>query len=466
MLNQQKIKIYLALINAGLAILTLGLSYNYLLIKPVASVSIIIFLILCWFELSNILFLARTFILGLIGYFPMVIKIFLGENALFSGFEQSTQGFKIVVLMYIATSFALLSNTIGIYLGSIKTKTLNDVHLKHSTSNLSKSYWQIGFYIAIPIVIITAYKLSRSFGETIFTAGYGTSELTETLSLGSTNAIGITALYLMYIAGIKKIIPNWKMIFLPLAFYFIVFSQLMHGARQDAMTPLFGILVLYGVSSNRNIKLRTRWLPFFFLGYVLMEAWGLLRSTWDSTHLTFSFFIDVLPSMFSGEVVKLGTISPISSTFSSMVWLIDSGTLGMAWGRSYFEFLLRTPPEFMFPTRPTDYSWIYQDYGLITGGGFFELAEVYMNFGLFGALILPGLISFLLAKSYFFAMKSQSMLSYFLLFSFLSVFLRGTWYQTFAFYRAFLVCILFYLIIVFCKEFIFSKNKKHIHETL
>jgi hypothetical protein len=107
---------------------------------------------------------------------------------------------------------------------------------------------------------------------------------------------------------------------------------------------------------------------------------------------------------------------------------------------------------------------MFQEYGLLSGGGFFELAEVYMNFGLLGALVIPGIVSFLMAKSYYHAFYRQSMLSYFLLFSFLTIFLRGTWYQTFAFFRAFLVCMLLYVTYIFIDQIFVPAMGVRIHK--
>jgi hypothetical protein len=114
----------------------------------------------------------------------------------------------------------------------------------------------------------------------------------------------------------------------------------------------------------------------------------------------------------------MGTISPIATTFSNTVWLIQNNVINYSFGQSYWEWILRIPPEVLYPNRPVDYAWMFQEYGLLAGGGFFELAEVYMNFGLIGALIIPGIISFLMAKSYYYAFYRQSMLSYFLPFFF------------------------------------------------
>ena len=69
-----------------------------------------------------------------------------------------------------------------------------------------------------------------------------------------------------------------------------------------------------------------------------------------------------------------------------------------------------------------------------------------MNFGLLGTLLVPALISFLIARTFVNAKERQTPAAYFLLFSFLGMFLRGAMYQTFAYYNPFLTAI----ILLFC----------------
>lgn len=442
-------KIVVVVLNTIIATSCLLFKHDFDLVKIFALISIFLFLLLCYLFKYNVLFFARTFILGLIGYFPILIKILYGKDFLFSSYEPSTQGFDIVFIMYLTTSFALLSNTIGIILGT--SKIIND------NKNLTINQWRIGYYLGIPIVIITAFMFTRSFGENIFQTGYGSSELAKDATFGSINAFGISALYIIFIAGLKGYVKKWKFIFALLFTYFIIYAQLLHGGRQDAMTPIFGLFVIFGIVNKKETRINLKYLPFLFVAYVFFEAWGLLRANIKDFNI--SFFIDLLPNMFNNnDVVRFGTVSPISTTFANTIWLIEHKHINYSFGISYFEYILRTPPEFLYPSRPTDYAWIFDKYNLQTGGGFFELAEVYMNFGIIGALFIPGFISYLIAKSYYFAFNRQTLFSYFMLFSFLSIFLRGSWYQTFAFYRSFLVSIFLFSIIFICCT-LFKKSK-------
>jgi hypothetical protein len=447
-------KIFVALFNATIAIFCLFFKDNFTILKILALFSISLFLFLCFLFKYNIFFFARTFILGLIGYFPILIKILYGRDFLFSSYEPSTQGLDIVLIMYLTTSFALLSNSMGIVLGTSKIISINN-------ASLFTGYWKIGYYLSIPIVIITAYLFTKSFGESILVSGYGSSELKQDASFGSINSFGISALYIIFIAGLKGYVEKWKIFFCILFFYFVVYAQLLHGGRQDAMTPIFGLFVIAGIVNQKEIKLNLKYAPILFFVYLFFEAWGLLRA--NIKDFSFSFFIELLPSMFNNtDVIRFGTVSPISTTFANTVWLIENKYINYSYGFSYFEYLLRTPPEFLYPNRPIDYAWIFDKYDLKTGGGFFELAEVYMNFGIIGALFIPGFISYLMAKTYYYAINRQSLFSYCLLFSFLSIFLRGSWYQTFAFYRAFLVGIFLYSIILVCYTLLKNNNIKNI----
>ena len=255
------------------------------------------------------------------------------------------------------------------------------------------------------------------------------------------------------------------------SFINIVYSQILMGLWQDAMSTLFGLLILYGVVNRKEIVLKLSYVPIMVLGYIFFEAWGVARTAIAEgapiTSIVTSAFAQIGDKNIAGvtDVVHMGTISAIATTFSNTVWLIENNSIIHSLGQSYWEWILRIPPERLYPDRPIDYALMFKEHGLAAGGGFFELAEVYMNFGFLGALIVPGIVSFLLAKSYYYAFYRQSMLSYFLLFSFLSVFLRGTWYQTFAFFRAFLVCMLLYFTYIFIVQLLWPATKRMVVST-
>lgn len=459
--------IVLALLNALISSFALFLNNDYAQIQVLSIFSFLFFAIICLLESGNLLFLARTFILGFIGYFPMIIKVTLGEDALFSEYESSTQGFDIVVLMYVTTSFALLSNQIGLELAKKRSfvysniNPLSTVQSQKKTKHIRISYWSVAGFIGVMLAIFSSYIFIRGYGKTILTAGYVSDEQGGAgIAFGSAGVLGAVGIFSLFVAGIKGYIKNWKIVFFIACFIFIIYSQLLMGVRQDAMSVLFGLLILYGVVNRRGIGLKLSYIPILVVAYIFFEAWGVARTALAAGVPITSIVTEAFTSIGATDAIRMGTTSPIATTFSNTVWLIQNNIINYSFGQSYWEWILRTPPEALYPSRPIDYAWMFQQYGLLAGGGFFELAEVYMNFGLAGALVIPGLVSFLLAKSYYFALIRQTMLSYFMLFSFLSVFLRGTWYQTFAFYRAFLVCTLLYFLIVAVRGFLVSLKRE------
>lgn len=454
MLNRPKIKILVALLNAFIAVGTLGLENDYQSIRPIALLSISFLGLLCWLEMPNILFLVRTLFLGFIGYFPMIIKVFLGKDALFSGYEESTQGFNIVVLMYVATSFALLSNQVGLALAKKKNVYLANYNISIARSERKKqkqlSYWGIAGLVGFSLTMFSSYMFIRAYGNTILTSSYASADQGgEGVTLGSICVLGSVGIFSILVAGIKGYMKNWKIIIIIACITYIIYSQLLRGLRQDAMTTIFGIIILYGVTNRKEIGLKFSYIPIILITYIFFEFWGFARFALSQGLSITSIATNALTTTGSSLAFKSMTISPIATTFSNTVWLIDKNIISFSLGKSYLEWILRIPPEALFSNRPIDYAWMFQEYGLLAGGGFFELAEVYMNFGLLGSLIIPGIISFLIAKSYYYAFYRQSMLSYFLLFSFLTIFIRATWYQTFAFFRAFTVCISLYFTYVF-----------------
>jgi hypothetical protein len=435
----------LAAANAAVSGLALLSPDDYSLIRALAVFSLLIFALLCFVQRGNILFLARTFILGFIGYFPLIVKILFGEDALFSGFERATQGFDIAVIMYVTTSCALLSNEIGFALARLDDARRSRVGADAGVAGTPAIYWWIAGMIGVVLALFSAYMFIRGYGKSILVAEYGSANRGgKGLPFGSVGILGSVGLFSLYVAGAKGYIRHWKLVFFAVFVVFVGYSQLLMGVRQDAMSVLFGLCVIYGVVQRRELGLKMSYLPAVLIAYAFFEAWGVARTAL-AAGISFVSIVEVaFTSVGASDAIRLGTISPIATTFANTVYLVQHNAIDLAFGRSYGEWLLRIPPEILYPNRPKDYAWLFEQYGLFAGGGFFELAEVYMNFGIAGGLLVPGIVSFIMGKTYYIALRRQTMLSYFMLFAFLAIFLRGTWYQTFAFFRSVLVCLCLY----------------------
>ena len=153
-----------AFFNAVLSAAALFFSRDYEIVTKLAWCSVLLFILICWNKRANLLFLARTFILGFIGYFPIFIKITIGMDALFSAFEHSTQNFSISVIMYVTTSFALLSNEIGLALARNGSNSpsrrirFSNLELHRSKSNLMVIHitdWGIAAFMGIILVLFS-----------------------------------------------------------------------------------------------------------------------------------------------------------------------------------------------------------------------------------------------------------------------------------------------------------------------
>lgn len=176
---------------------------------------------------------------------------------------------------------------------------------------------------------------------------------------------------------------------------------------------------------------------------------------------TVMYAIEFLRNYVQGmEIYSFDAISPTATTLANVIHLIQSGTLDFYYGKSYLEFIPRTPPQLLYPGRPVDLSWMFPDYGLSAAGGIFELAEGYLNFGLFGAFFIPLIIAFLISRTYWQAFYNQSLWRYFLLFSFLPIWMRGVFNQTFAYYKAFVTSIILYFLFMAITQLIGARLGK------
>ena len=430
--------IWLSGANCLVALPALLVSDHYSTVRLLASVSLVLFGVLLFRHLDNILFLGRTLFLGLVGYYPIAVKVFAGEDALFSLYEPSTQGLDISIVMYVGTSLALLGSEVGLAVGSGQRR-------RPRAAAADPELWRTIFYMSVPLVVVVSTIVIRTT-PSVLTFVYGSTGI-DGYILGNLHAIAIICLLSMFVAMYKIHVKYGWIIFALLAVVFLAWALFLRGFRQDVVTTLFGLVICYGLVHGRPHRLSFATVGVVCVVCVVVEFMGTARGMIATSGTTIGeISTEFTSTLFKvGETYHFGTVSPDATTFANTVHLIKSGTMDPLWGWSYWEFIPRTPPAFMFPDRPRDYAWMFPDYGLGAGGGIFELAEAYMNFGLLGTLVVPGLISFLMARAFVNAKQSQTVAAYFLLFSFLGIFLRGAMYQTFAYYKCFWTAVILLL---------------------
>lgn len=199
----------LSAINAMLSSFALAAATEHAVVKTLAVASFALFLVTCLLGTRNLLFLARTFILGAIGYFPMVIKVMLGDDALFSGYERSTQGFDIVVIMYVTTSFALLSNQIGLALARPRKRQgeSHQIGQRRPIIRAGKarvSYWWIAGVTGVLLTVFSSYIFVRGYGRSILVAAYTSEDQGGAgLPFGSVGVLGAVGIFSLFVACIK-----------------------------------------------------------------------------------------------------------------------------------------------------------------------------------------------------------------------------------------------------------------------
>lgn len=427
--------------------------FSYDIVRLLVCCSFFCFFIALTSKLNNALFFLRTLIIGLVGYYPVFIKC-ISTEAYFSFVGMDFQTFPISIKIYSLTAFALLGNDLGLILGS------NLKFDKNSPTNLLKKatskLWKFFFYASIPIVILVGF-LTASTAPPIYLAGYATQNSAQLL--GNTQAIGIIAFLCLYIAQLKVNINFSKLILIMLGLYLFVWGMLLRGLRQDIISALMALYICQAAAKNSLPSISIKFMFFGFFVVVFSEIWGALRSVLVTENINIFLILDILKEITSirNDVYHIGTVSPLTMNIVYVLNLVDSNQLDFIYGKSFLEFIPRTPPEFLYPARPQDYALMFNQFGLLSLGGFFEIAESYLNFGFAGAFLVTLPISFIFARLQFHAMKTQSIKSYFMLFGILALFLRGTWYQIFALYKTFITAmIIFYifLILFFIFEYI------------
>ncbi len=387
-------------------------------------------------KLDNLLFATRTLFIGAIGYYPMLIKV-LDPEGFFSLFEQSTQGWEVVVTIYVSTSMALFGSEIGLLVGGFgNSKRISD---KVMIDDLS---YKTLFYCSFALVVFVAYLTAVSAGPSLFVATYASEP--EGQLLGNLQAMGIIGVLAMLLAANRVSIKFAKLLMLLSVSYFLVWAMFFHGLRQDVLTALLGMYVVHSISRNKPPRIDIRVATILVVLVLVFELWGTMRASLATDGFDPVGAVEHMSGHFGDHVYQISTLSSIGTTVANTVYLVQNGQVDFLYGRTFLEYIPRTPPEFIYPDRPVDYAWMFQEYGLVAVGGFHELAEAYLNFGVAGAFIVPLILSFLISKAYWGACVHQTIWRYFLLFSFVGIWMRGTWYQIFAFYKTFITVVILF----------------------
>lgn len=396
-------------------------------------------------QLRLIFFLAVGFAAGVAKLIsPDMVLIDLGNNI---------QTYDVLIAMYSLSMIGGSSIMVGYILARKK-------YLKVSKTSLITNgvAGDTSIYIfSLLLILAIGYLSARSYGPPIWEAAYSSGK-GEGQALGLLQAFGIIFIGINFLTAShfndKKI---WLLSF-SVYFYLLFVGILIRGGRLEFLAGILALYYCQKLIHVRPFEVRLRHYLLLGVAALFMEygvGWLRYSLVLDDPESIF----DAITRMYENKTLFLGTISGLSSSFASLVHMIQNNVLEYGYGISYFEYILRTPPEFLYPERPADMSSVFDQYGYTTIGGFSEITEAYYNFGIFGAMIIPGVITYLF-KRFLDKAYAGGFLNYVFIISIISVFFRGALYQTFAYYKALIAGVIVYFLIIFWRAFIGINIKK------
>lgn len=375
-----------------------------------------------------------TFVLA-IGLAAGATKLFEPELFL-TNFGKPVQTFNVMVRIYALTLIAVGSCLIGYLLSLHSTKSKS----KKLIINVSMARDFNLYWITLIFIVIVGYYSGKSYGPPIWEAAYASGHGDGQL-LGNLQSIGVILIGINYLITYKLNNTMFRYLSFATYFYFLVFNILIRGGRLEFLSGVLAIFVcrqlFIGISPNMRIR---SYVLLVFAAFSL-EYFGYIRHTLITVGN--ETYVEGLLRMIQDGVLSLGTISGIGSNFANIIHMLDTDVITHSYGLNYLDYILRIPPAFLYPNRPEDLSSIFQLYNYVSIGGFFEVGEEYMSFGILGVVVIPGCITFFLRLICNRGLNG-SFFYYVLTLSIISVFMRGAWYQTFAYFKAGITGIIIY----------------------
>lgn len=393
----------------------------------------------------------RLMFLAAIGYYAAFTKL-LGAHIGFLHFGLGIQTFEIGVQMFSLTLIAMFGSQMGYVLTPLRSEKLNTLLVDSNVLTSPKILHILTFLL----ILIIGWLSSQSYGPPIWQAAYASGEGQGQI-LGNLQSMGVILIGLNFLFA-KKIDSKffWFLTWIGI-FELLIWGILIRGGRLEFLSGFLTIFIIRKAIVGKKVIFPLKNYFYLFIAAIVMEYLGHLRYSFGETD--HEGLIEGVVRMLDDGVFFVGTISGIASAYANLLHMIENNVIGWQWGVPYLDYFLRTPPAFMYPDRPKDLSYIFEEYGYESIGGFFELSEAYLSFGLLGVVVVPALITSLF-KRVLDSSISGSFVNFILLISVLSVFMRGAWYQTFAYYKAVISGLIIYGILLFVKWIIRNQSKR------
>ncbi len=418
-----------------------GISPRFTGILSLISVLVLIFTIhLYKWPLMYILRLIMLGVPGIITGAILLLNEPLSAKIAFHGTIYQTH--EIAAMFLLVTSAALCSSSIG--WGWAIKRNIRPKHTKNANNRTS-------YILYLLIAILGGIGTTASMSGYVWDSAYASETSSTPLAIGVYPAIiviGVLGMY-VYLHYIKMNKKAYVVVSVIATIYTLLGCMLLKGMRLEVLASIVAIIFLYHELRLKNIK-PLRLAIFGVLIFIFMTVWGSYRFQAVEGKSFIDVAIDSLSELSNidqtaitnDRMFNLGTIGDIATNFYSIYGLIDEGRMGYLYGKSYIEFIPRTLPSVIYPNRPEGLEWIFQDYGLTSGGGIFELAEAFANFGIIGVIFIPGFLTYCYARIFMHAIIKRTP-KLFLLYSIVvSLFFRGIWYQNFAVYKSIITWIM------------------------
>ena len=400
---------------------------------------------------NNFVYQYRVLIISLVGIIPS-LAIF--QDGWFSRRMLYVQTYEVAWIFSILVCTSLFSSQVGFWIADKKKfkKISQDLILND----------KVKFWIIFFLIILSGYLISLSRGDFIIHRLGGFADRDNYIDMPVRNLQALVAILLamlfFFLNRNKNITTNilshltnpYFLIFIFAIMYVVIWSQFLRGARMDPIGILIMFFVLYYSFKGQIAFLKIRYLVIAIIMILILQIWGVARNDLgqgipiniilEKTFQT-EWFIEGKQVMYFQ-----GTFNNISTGVAGVIYAIENGLSNLYYGSSYVDYILRIPPESIYPERPKSLAWftlsVLNDKH---GGGFNEMAEIYLNFGIFGSLFLPGIISFVIGWSYRRHLYNPYNLWMSLPFiAILAVYTRMLIYQTFDGFKSWVTALILY----------------------
>lgn len=377
------------------------------------------------------------------------------------------QSRELAVWVSLLTSLALSGHALGWRLGSTAASKFPQ-SLFPSEDLMSEKQFKSYFYFFTSVAVISGFLFSRALKAFVWEAAYSLQRQEPLFGVGAYNFLIVCSLIAILSLLLQTRHARFKdwLLFGVTAIYSLMFCMLFRGMRAEFVGFFFGSVILL------SVHYKIRWkgyqvLSALSIGYLFVLCWGIYRATaptgfglMDSLEYLKqnSNMIDKDGNFF----IQTSTFGDIAATLYDSIALVQSKAVTLMNGQTYLDYIPRTLPAFISPERPRDLSLIFYDFLIPQGGGIFELTEAYFNFGDWGCLLIPLLISFIIGFFIESGKRSASLPIYVLIGCLSAAIFRGTLYQTFVFYRILTIIVTLLIVAKTITWFLIPKRKAEI----